>query len=425
MANATININAVDNTRAAFLGVQRGLQRVRGEAQKTAKGLLTPLTGAGLGAGLGAALGVNLRSIGEGVARLITGVTKEAEAALQSLATVSGQVADITQARIRSMRTQEQQIEYLKTREMRAINEIAELQQLKSQAAERGRLEVLKNRLMANKFGKQEVLETEQILERIVQAELRLNQAVAEREGLQGRGAPSKQLLEQYQDALRAAGTPNKALPITEQLEGLRATQGRLMADLAKIPESEINTKIGMESAIPLLKDLAKVNDQVTRAMEEQRRVAKEAASILAGGFEEAVFSGEKLSKVISQLGKDILRLMFRNMITDKLANFFTGGLSKIFGFADGGLPPANRPSIVGERGPELFVPGTSGRIVPNHELTGGGKGGGATYYIDARGADQTGLARLENMIRQTQASIRPIALSSVMDARMRQPRFA
>jgi hypothetical protein len=42
-------------------------------------------------------------------------------------------------------------------------------------------------------------------------------------------------------------------------------------------------------------------------------------------------------------------------------------------GFADGGNPPVGRPSIVGERGPELFVPKSSGTIVPNHALGGGG----------------------------------------------------
>lgn len=39
-------------------------------------------------------------------------------------------------------------------------------------------------------------------------------------------------------------------------------------------------------------------------------------------------------------------------------------------GFADGGEPPVNQPSIVGERGPELFVPKTAGTIVPNHQLS-------------------------------------------------------
>jgi len=41
-------------------------------------------------------------------------------------------------------------------------------------------------------------------------------------------------------------------------------------------------------------------------------------------------------------------------------------GIGSIFGFADGGSPPVNRPSIVGERGPELFVPRTAGTIIPN-----------------------------------------------------------
>jgi len=40
------------------------------------------------------------------------------------------------------------------------------------------------------------------------------------------------------------------------------------------------------------------------------------------------------------------------------------GGMS-IPGFADGGNPPVGRPSLVGEQGPELFVPRTAGTIVP------------------------------------------------------------
>lgn len=35
--------------------------------------------------------------------------------------------------------------------------------------------------------------------------------------------------------------------------------------------------------------------------------------------------------------------------------------------FADGGDPPVGKVSIIGERGPELFVPRTAGTIIPNH----------------------------------------------------------
>jgi hypothetical protein len=47
----------------------------------------------------------------------------------------------------------------------------------------------------------------------------------------------------------------------------------------------------------------------------------------------------------------------------------------------------ANRPYIVGERGPELFVPGSSGGIVPSNALMGGGITIAPVYNIDARGA--------------------------------------
>jgi len=54
-------------------------------------------------------------------------------------------------------------------------------------------------------------------------------------------------------------------------------------------------------------------------------------------------------------------------------------------GFADGGEPPVGRVSIVGERGPELFVPRTAGTIIPNHALAGmGGTTMVTNNYINA-----------------------------------------
>jgi hypothetical protein len=40
--------------------------------------------------------------------------------------------------------------------------------------------------------------------------------------------------------------------------------------------------------------------------------------------------------------------------------------------YANGGSFSANRPMIVGERGPELLVPRNSGSIIPNNQLGGG-----------------------------------------------------
>jgi phage-related minor tail protein len=45
--------------------------------------------------------------------------------------------------------------------------------------------------------------------------------------------------------------------------------------------------------------------------------------------------------------------------------------ISSIFGFADGGDPPVGKASLVGENGPELFVPKQAGTIIPNSALGG------------------------------------------------------
>ena len=61
---------------------------------------------------------------------------------------------------------------------------------------------------------------------------------------------------------------------------------------------------------------------------------------------------------------------------------------------ATGGMVSANSPYIVGEVGPELFVPSGSGRIIPNNQLSSAG-GGGATFNITVNGAiDPEGTAR-------------------------------
>ena len=67
------------------------------------------------------------------------------------------------------------------------------------------------------------------------------------------------------------------------------------------------------------------------------------------------------------------------------------GGLLGAIGlFANGGRPPVGRPSIVGEKGPELFVPRSSGTIVPNNKLGGGGSTS-VVVNVDASGTDVQG----------------------------------
>jgi hypothetical protein len=72
---------------------------------------------------------------------------------------------------------------------------------------------------------------------------------------------------------------------------------------------------------------------------------------------------------------KIVMKMMILKTISAMFPGMGGGGsiFGSILGFANGGTPPMNRPSIVGERGPELFVPRSAGTIIPNDQLGGGG----------------------------------------------------
>jgi len=96
------------------------------------------------------------------------------------------------------------------------------------------------------------------------------------------------------------------------------------------------------------------------------------------------------------------------------LANAASGGLFGGF-FAGGGDPPVGLPSIVGEDGPEIFVPKTAGTVIPNGQI------GGRQVIVQQNiqiypGVDESVSAR----IREAAPAIAAQAHASVFQA-MRQ----
>jgi lambda family phage tail tape measure protein len=103
---------------------------------------------------------------------------------------------------------------------------------------------------------------------------------------------------------------------------------------------------------------------------------------------------------------KSLARSIIQDLIAIQLRASATGLFKSLFGMyasggfgtgnaygnqdlggflADGGSANANTPYVVGERGPELFVPRSSGTVIPNHAL--GGMGGSTSVtnnYINA-----------------------------------------
>lgn len=117
-------------------------------------------------------------------------------------------------------------------------------------------------------------------------------------------------------------------------------------------------------------------------------------ASSMTNALDQFVSNGKVSFKdLINSMITDLLRLYMKAQATNifgslNLSSFFGGGSGGVSatagaydifnnpylnmggGFADGGSPPVGIPSLVGERGPELFVPKTAGTIIPNNQLS-------------------------------------------------------
>ena len=149
------------------------------------------------------------------------------------------------------------------------------------------------------------------------------------------------------------------------------------------------------KKAIPAMSQLAKISD--------------DAGAIIAQGFEDAILSGEKLQDVLKAIGRDLLRLVFQQTITQPLAAGISGALQGMFR-ANGGPVSANSPYVVGERGPELFVPRASGSIVSNSNMNQGGGSAGPSINVNyniAAGVTRSELAPiLEQERRRLKAEI-------------------
>ena len=137
------------------------------------------------------------------------------------------------------------------------------------------------------------------------------------------------------------------------------------------------------------------------------RDLVKELGLTFTSAFEDAIVAGKGLSDVLKGIAQDIIKLMARKMVTEPLMNSFSGIFDNIFGGfrADGGSVSAGTPYIVGERGAEMFVPSTSGTIIPNNKLNSGNQVNNVSITINDSGARQE-QGNTTQMAKQIEAAV-------------------
>lgn len=107
---------------------------------------------------------------------------------------------------------------------------------------------------------------------------------------------------------------------------------------------------------------------QLRTVAEETDGVASDLGLTFASAFEDAIVQARSLREVVQGLAQDVLRIFVRQTVTAPVGGFLADLFGGLFGGARaaGGPVTGGRPYLVGERGPELFVPSASGSIVPN-----------------------------------------------------------
>jgi len=178
----------------------------------------------------------------------------------------------------------------------------------------------------------------------------------------------------------------------TDELEVAIATQSdfrfnsielqKALANLIRpyVAVTEAVKKMGEESGKSVIPDgQLTIWDQMTEGFEKYKATVEKGTLSIASitgkmmqGTEDAIVNmlmGVKTDfrSLAKSILADLIRIQVRKNIILPLGNM---DWKNILGFAQGGRPTVGRPSIVGERGAELFVPDRAGTIIPNNKLS-------------------------------------------------------
>lgn len=312
-------------------------------------------------------------------------------------------------------------------RQVELSNQLLENDRQRLEAQYQGNTEQLKqlslDRVQIEFAGKQAEIEAEKISELEKQEKLKL--AEIERSlAIYEIDNASLELAKQKQETLKGV-----LLPIQDEIKLL---QGKLNGNEKEIKQlieiRDLKEQIANAGGDPGIADgLVKQRDALAEQAEAADKLKSQykiLASGIAGEFTSAfrsIIDGSKTAEEaladmfqgIADKFLDMAMQILQDQITQQLVKLFSallGGGGNVFGgnysgmrdsfdlspgqfgaFAEGGRPKQNQVSIVGERGPELFVPDSAGTVLSNSQsrdamsryspATGGANGGGSGTY--------------------------------------------
>jgi hypothetical protein len=249
--------------------------------------------------------------------------------------------------------------------------------------------------------------------------------SLKERQALLDQFAPgkSKQEIEAARSALGLSAPKKAELSVTEELVKRYKDQN---SELAELQAALGNVSVLAEQAGVSQEFMTMKIQESIENLEVYKDRAKTLAEMIADGFKkasesladnlaDAIVEGKSLLDVLKnsfkQALKNILSSILQSGIQKAMAGLFggfgggggmfgsmfgggggmlgglLGGLGGFFGIpglAKGGATNPSKGYIVGEKGPEFFMPGTTGRVIPNDEMGGASQSPVVNFNINA-----------------------------------------
>ena len=171
-------------------------------------------------------------------------------------------------------------------------------------------------------------------------------------------------------------------------------------------------------SAFQLSEGIFEITSEADQLKEKFMEIGQGIEDGIVSGLTDAVMGTKTLAEaatsVLNNLKRKLVEVAIQRAVSG-IGNFFGNALSGIFGggkksssfsgfpnafntsfdtgllgFANGGRPPVGKASLVGEKGPEIFVPRSAGTIIPNDKI-GGGVTNVVTVNVAASGSAVSG----------------------------------
>lgn len=181
------------------------------------------------------------------------------------------------------------------------------------------------------------------------------------------------------QEAAKAAknnplGDLLKQLALEEELTGKTEAQRRVISALGTD-----YMKYGA-TTIQALVDQINKTDELNKEIEQQKQIADTIRNSMEDAFMSMVDGTSTVEDAFKNMAASIIKELYRVLVVQQAVNAIMGVVGKVFpslapvagARASGGPVTGGRPYLVGEKGPEIVVPGRSGTVIPNGTSMGG-----------------------------------------------------